>query len=401
MTHCKEREMNYSKKNNWLLALNGLILLALLAGVFGLPVPVKGGFEDASHIVQSAALKKNRRPEAVNWNQECDDTWCYADFSRLGLSRSRDALFALLSGDETDLVAQVNPHVDGTAAVGIISKITNGETETAGSVMQEPLLGSIESDTQMVSVTIAVAVPDLTPGTVYIFGNQPELGAGDPSAVPMTQSGPYTWTIDLDFPEDTPLSFNFGRGSDETEETGPDGNTPVPAREVTVTHGTGGTQSETFTVANWRDPIVIDHFPAGGASSQPIDTTISVSWSQAMGVGTDFLVVGPDGPISGTLAYYANTYTYVFTPSALLAVGATYTVTAAGQIDAGGDSQQVPAEFNFDTMVPTSVDLVTLGERPTISDSWWWVSWPWLMVLLTAVSLVGLVWIKRRRKASH
>jgi hypothetical protein len=61
----------------------------------------------------------------------------------------------------------------------------------------------------------------------------------------------------------------------------------------------------------------------------------------------------------------------------------------------------VPAQFNFDNMVLTSVELVTLAEKPTITDSWWWVSWPWLMVLLTAVSLIGVVWIKRRRTVDN
>jgi glycosidase/fibronectin type 3 domain-containing protein len=276
-----------------------------------------------------------------------------------------------------------------------------GKPDIVGDVQQVPLLWTFQTFARMVGLTIEVTVPDFTPGIVYVFGNQPELGDWDPGAVSMTQSGPVTWTITLDFLENTPLAFNFGRGSEETEETESDGNTSVPTREVTVTYGPGGTQSESYSAANWRDPIIVDHFPADGASNQPIDTTISVSWSQAMGVGTDFLVVGPDGPISGTFTYYANTYTYVFTPSTLLAVGATYTVTAAGQTDAGGDSQQVPAQFNFDTMVPTSVELVTLAEKPTITDSWWWVSWPWLMVLLTAVSLIGVVWIKRRRTVDN
>ena len=263
---------------------------------------------------------------------------------------------------------------------------------------QEPILGPIETITPTVTLTISVTVPGFTPGTVYITGNQPELGDWDPGAIPMTQSEADTWTVTLDFLENTLLAFNFGRGSEETEETENDGNTPVPSREVTVTYGVDGTQSESFTVANWRDPIVVNHFPVDGASSLHIDTPISASWSQAMGVGTDFQVIGLDGPISGTFTYYVNTYTYVFTPSHLLSVGESYTATVAEQTDAGGDSQQVSTQFSFDTLVPTSVELVALRERPTIADSWWWVSWPWLMVLLTAVSLSGLVWIKRRKR---
>jgi hypothetical protein len=49
--------------------------------------------------------------------------------------------------------------------------------------------------------------------------------------------------------------------------------------------------------------------------------------------------------------------------------------------------------------VPTSVDLVIFAEKGSVTESWWWISWPWLMALLSALSLVGLVWIKRRRTA--
>lgn len=261
----------------------------------------------------------------------------------------------------------------------------------------KPALPAIETISRTVTVTIEVTVPEFTPGTVYIFGNQPEIGDWNPSAVPMAQSGAYTWSITLEFPEETALTFSFGRGSENTGEAEEDGNATVPARELTVTYGADGAQSAYYEVANWRDPIVIDHFPRDGASSLPIDSTFSVSWSQPMGVGTGFLVAGPEGPVSGSFTYYANTYTYVFEPEDLLHIGATYAITVAGQTDAGQDVQQVPVQFAFDTMVPTSVDLVVLAEKESITDSWWWVSWPWLMVLLTAVSLSGLVWLKRRR----
>jgi hypothetical protein len=263
---------------------------------------------------------------------------------------------------------------------------------------QAPAPHPIETISRTVSVTIEVTVPEFTPGTVYIFGNQPELGDWNPSAVPMAQSGAYTWRITLDFPEDTPLAFNFGRDSQKTEETEQDGNTTIPARELTVIYGVDGVQSAYYEVANWRDPIVVDHFPRDGESSLPIDTTISVSWSQPMGVGAGFLVEGPGGPVIGSFTYYANTYTHVFAPADLLHIGATYTITAARQTDAGQDIQQVPVQFAFDTMVPTSVDLVVLAEKESITESWWWVSWPWLMVLLTAISLSGVVWIKRRKR---
>lgn len=260
-----------------------------------------------------------------------------------------------------------------------------------------PAPRDIETIPRTVSVTIEVTVPDFTPGTVFIFGSQPALGDWSPGAVPMIPGGVNSWHITLDFLEDTPIAFNFGRGSQSTIETEQDGNSTVPARELMVTSGTDGVQSASYEVANWRDPIVVDHFPRDGVSSLPIDANFSVSWSQPMGVGPGFSVSGPEGAVSGSFIYYANTYTYVFEPAELLDIGATYDVTVTGQTDAGQDVQQVQVQFDFDTMVPTSVDLVVLAEKESITDSWWWVSWPWLMVLLSAISLTGLVWIKRRR----
>jgi hypothetical protein len=361
--------MNGSKKDSWQIIINGWLLLALVLGAMGAATPAESASPIDANTAGSASPVVLLEPEALNRRRERSvNGWNYGNDPLNNDGFSGDPL-----SDEG------NYFPDFPAA-----------TPEPGFV-EVPL-------TRTVSVTIEVSVPDFTPGAVYIFGNQPELGDWDPGVVPMISGEAGTWTITLEFLEDTLLAFNFGRGSTETEETKADGNTAVSARVVTVTYGTGGGQSESYSVANWRDPIVVDHFPIDGTSTVPIDTHISVSWSQAMSVGTEFNVEGPEGPISGTFTYLFNTFTYVFTPAQMLDIGETYTVTAAGQTDAGGDVQQVPVQFSFDTMVPTSVELVAIGEKPGVTDSWWWVSWPWLMVVLMALSLVGLLWINRRQR---
>ncbi len=361
--------MSGNRKDSWQIIIYGWLLLALVLGAMAAATPAESASPIDANAAGSASPVVLLEPEVLNRRLKR---------SVIGWNKANDPLND--DGYSGDLLSDEGKNFSDFPAA-----------------TPEPGFAEVPL-TQTVSITIEVSVPDFTPGTVYVFGNQPEMGDWDPGAAPMIPGEAGTWTITLEFLEDTLLAFNFGRGSTETEETQADGNAAVPSRVVTVTNGTVGGQSESYSVANWRDPIVVDHFPIDGTSTVPIDTHISVSWSQAMSVGTEFIVEGPEGPVSGTTTYYANTYTYVFTPSQLLDVGEAYTVTAGGQIDVGGDIQQVPVQFNFDTMVPTSVELVAIGEKPGIIDSWWWVSWPWLMVLLMALSLVGLLWINKRQQ---
>ena len=69
-----------------------------------------------------------------------------------------------------------------------------------------------------------------------------------------------------------------------------------------------------------------------------------------------------------------------------------------GIIESGEESQRAAVETKSSSQVPPSVDLVAFGGGQSITDSWWWVSWPWLMVLLSAIFLAGFIWIKRRKR---
>jgi hypothetical protein len=202
---------------------------------------------------------------------------------------------------------------------------------------------------KLVEVTFNVTVPTFTPGTVYIVGNQPELGNWDPAAVPMTEVLSNTWTITRTFLDGQPLQFKFARGNWETVEKGPDGNQEIANRELVVDYGTDGYQSVDLTVANWRDPIVAAFTPADGATGVPTDTQISVIWSQSMAADTDFSVTSPNGPVSGVFTYDDASWTVTFTPSEPLDPATIYAVSVHDQVDIANDVQQVPTSCLFQT----------------------------------------------------
>jgi hypothetical protein len=56
--------------------------------------------------------------------------------------------------------------------------------------------------------------------------------------------------------------------------------------------------------------------------------------------------------LAGTFAYDSGTQTVTFTPDDYLAMEETYTVTVSGQVDAGGDVQQVSTVWSFTTATP-------------------------------------------------
>ncbi|MGH2542649.1 MAG: Ig-like domain-containing protein, partial [Ardenticatenaceae bacterium] len=205
------------------------------------------------------------------------------------------------------------------------------------------------AEPRIVAVTFNVTVPDFTPGTVHIVGNQPEIGNWDPGAVPMTQVGSNQWTITIDFLDGTLLEYKFTRGNWETVEKEADGNTEIPNRQLTVDYGTTGTQIVEHEAANWRDPIVVEHHPPADATGVPVTTTITVTWSQAMPDTTDFTIVGPDGPVAGTFSYDPATFTVTFTPSEPLAQVTEYLVDVRDEVDVAGDVQQVPVQWSFTT----------------------------------------------------
>ena len=199
------------------------------------------------------------------------------------------------------------------------------------------------AEQRMVSVTFTVTVPDPSPGTVYIAGSFNGWNPGN-AAHAMTQTGANTWEITFDILDGTSIQYKYARGSWERVEKELDGNTEIADRTLTAFYGTTGLQNEADTVANWRDPIVISHLPLDSALNVDPNTTITLVWNQDVPTSPTVTVNGPSGAVAGSWAFDGASNTSTFTPSAALADG-TYSVTASGVADVGGDSQQVPYEL--------------------------------------------------------
>jgi hypothetical protein len=308
--------------------------------------------------------------------------------------------------DPTQTVVTFTPAAE--LEPGAVYTVTvSGQVDEAGDVQQAPMEWSFTTlPADMVQVTFNVQTPPFTPGgsgptegagdVVYISGNVPELGNGDPAGLAMTHVATDTWSVTVAIAEGTEVLYHYTRGSVETEEVAADGNSPVSERQLVVDGGGTGAQSANDTVANWQDPLVVATLPANGDSNVPVDSAIRVTWNQAMAPTSDFTVVGPDGVLTGTFAYEPASFTVVFTPSVYLRHTAAYTVTVAGEVDANGVSQQAPVEWGFNTFVPTAVttaDFEVLAPVTVVEMVVWGASL--LVILVCSASLVILLYRRR------
>jgi hypothetical protein len=382
----------------------------------------------------------------TRWSSDGGESWYYADLAGPGINGQPGVLHVVPSSDVTAPAAPLNLTLDGTttssitfhwdansepdlagyeiyrqqlalaggfvriAQVGPAVTSYTDETVTTDQTYEYYVLAydtsfnrspesnhiTATAEARIVALTVNVTVPAGTPGTVYIVGNQPEIGNWDPGAVPMTPVNATTWTIDLSFLDGTAMAFKFTRGNWETVEKAADGNTEINDRQLMVDYGVNGTQVVDLVVENWRDPFVLGHSPAAGAAGVPVNTAIQVTWNQTMTVNTAFVVTGPDGVVSGTFGYEAAARTTTFTPATYLEHSSTYTVTVSGQSDTVGDVQQVPTMWSFNTFVPTSVSLVEFDGRSPFGWSPVEVVVTAISILVIVGSLTGLAWLKRR-----
>jgi glycosidase len=201
-----------------------------------------------------------------------------------------------------------------------------------------------------VTVVFNLAVPPGTPGTPTVAGNNVQAfgKTWNPGHVPLTQVGPNAWRYQATVLDGTLLEYTYARGSWEKAETAADG--ASANRLLNVEYGTDGTVAVTDTVANWRDPFVLSHWPAAGATGIAVTAPVSVTWNHPMPPAADFTVAGAGGPVSGTFAYDSASRATSWTPAAPLDFGTTYTVTVASELDVNGNTQQVPTVWSFQTV---------------------------------------------------
>jgi len=112
--------------------------------------------------------------------------------------------------------------------------------------------------------------------------------------------------------------------------------------------------SDSFTVDTIA-PSVVSTSPANGASNVAVDTTVTVTFSEAMKASTittgSFTLVADSTSVSGSVSYNSGTYTATFTPSADLPEDTTCTATLSTAItDAAGNPLASAYSWSFDTI---------------------------------------------------
>jgi glycosidase/fibronectin type 3 domain-containing protein len=378
----------------------------------------------------------------TRWSSDGGQTWYLSDLSGPGDNNNRGQLHVVPGADTTAPAATVLA-LDGTTPSSILLSWTlNSEPDLAGyeiyrqvnpaggysqidtvwgaisSYVDETVVTNVTYDyyvvafdtsfnrspqsnvitataeARLVDVTFEVTVPAYTPGTAYLsFTVNPDgtLNLWNPGGTAMTRANSTTFTKTVTILDGTLFEYKVTRGNWDTVEKEADGNTEIPNRSLTVDFGTTGTQLVQITVQNWRDPIVTSLTPANGSANVLPNAVITAVWNQAMPTtpNNGFQVMGPDGVVSGTFGYDGTTFTHVFTPSAPLMQGATYTVTIAGVVDVNNDVQQVPAVSIFSVFIPTSVSLSAFSGQP--------VGMGIAAAAMLIVGLLGWVWVYRRR----
>ncbi|MFN2285101.1 MAG: PKD domain-containing protein, partial [Anaerolineae bacterium] len=175
------------------------------------------------------------------------------------------------------------------------------------SAFSNPASGTAEA--REVEVRFRVTVPPFTPAadTIYIAGdNATYLGASwNPSAMPITQLDATTWAYTVTIPEETVLQYKFTRGSwDKVENWGD--LVGEANRHLTVAYGDSGVMTLNDVVYNWRDPLVVEHYPVADATTwdttQPIWALISRPIDPTRVTAATFAVTQDGvGAVAGTL----------------------------------------------------------------------------------------------------
>lgn len=219
------------------------------------------------------------------------------------------------------------------------------------SAPSEPLAAATLS-ADPVPVTLRIHVPPVPHTWVYINRQVDSLshlpaGADWQAQRMLCDWDSLTCSLDLLLQKGALFNFTVSRGSIDTVQTLPDGNTPAPDPSFIVPQAPGVIER---VVYQWDDPLVIDYTPHGdlARAGQPI----SVLWNQAMPPGTSMTVERLDPgdvrvAVPGQLSLTADQRTLRFTPDQPLTAGAVYLVTGEGQKDLYGRVQQFPWLLKF------------------------------------------------------
>ncbi len=219
------------------------------------------------------------------------------------------------------------------------------DTALNKSAFSNPAVGRAEA--RQVELRFRVTIPPYTPAadTLYIAGDVSNIG-WTPNAMPITRLNATTWAYTATAAEDTTLQYKYTRGSWDTVENW---GTIVGTenRHLTVLYGADGVMLVEDVVYNWRDPLVVEHYPAANATTwntaQPIWALISRPLDAARVTASTFMVERTnDGVVAGALGVRSTTFApypdtavlpyltgtlVVFTPTTTLATANEYKVT--------------------------------------------------------------------------
>jgi hypothetical protein len=239
---------------------------------------------------------------------------------------------------------------------------------------------------RLVELRFFVTVPDFTPSgdTVYIAGdNAAAFGAAwSPGAQPITQLSATQWMYTVTIGEGTALQYKYTRGSWDTVENW--GTLVGTAnRQLTTVYGATGVMTVTDTAHNWRDPIVLSHFPADGATllnaTQPITVAFNRQLNTTHITTSTFVVTNTLGETyTGAFSFeqhfpaeYITGTVVTFTPSRALAGGQhQVTLVPAGYVDEGPMQQTYRWSFNvagISFVTPTSGQIFTATDNISVS----------------------------------
>jgi uncharacterized repeat protein (TIGR01451 family) len=173
-----------------------------------------------------------------------------------------------------------------------------------------------------------------------------------------------TWAKTLTLPDGQAIQYKYTRGNwNVVEWWGPI--VSVFNRQATVNYGSNGTQIISDTVPYWRDPLVIDHEPAGGAAGVEPSAVLSATLSRYLdpvSIASDNLLLRSETSTPTLeIGFYHHTAitatTIAMTPTAMLQEATLYTMTLGTglkgtQADNEGIALQRPYAWQFWTIGP-------------------------------------------------
>jgi alpha-glucosidase (family GH31 glycosyl hydrolase) len=248
--------------------------------------------------------------------------------------------------------------VEAVTAKVAYTDTASGQPETASA--------ALDRTPGQVAVTFRTKAPAGTPSdaTLYIAGNDSQLGSWNPGAVAMTNEGGGIWQTTINVTDGTALQYKFTRGSWSTVENWGSivGETN---RNITANGNATGTMLVDDTSTDWSnssipddqkapeywvDPLVVSTTPSDG-SSGTAPSAVTVTFARDIApTGGDYSasVAVTDGGavVAGTTAKTASGV-LTWQPATALGAG-TYEVTVANVADAGdGTPIQEPDKFSF------------------------------------------------------